>query len=115
MTLAAGSAPDLPESVAADRFAFETWADHHSEMAAETITLAYQNHVDSLINDQYRSAWGARRFLHNIVQYPGCGNFYRPASLVAFDAETGTLAGLVLASFVHSATGHVTQLCVAPG
>ena len=24
---------------------------------------------------------GARRFLHNIVQYPGCGAFYRPASI----------------------------------
>jgi ribosomal protein S18 acetylase RimI-like enzyme len=114
MTRAGGSGLDLPDSAGAHRFVFEPWAEHHSEMAAETIMLAYQNHVDSRINDQYRSVWGARRFLHNIVQYPGCGNFYRPGSFVAFDPETGTLAGLVLASFVHAATGHVTQLCVTP-
>jgi ribosomal protein S18 acetylase RimI-like enzyme len=105
---------ELPLSAAGRYFVFEQWSEHHSELAAETIMLAYQNHLDSKINDQYRSMWGARRFLHNIVQYPGCGNFYRPGSFVAFDPATGTLAGVVLASFVHASTGHVTQLCVAP-
>ena len=30
---------------------------------------------------------GARRFLYNIVQYPGCGSFFRAASHVAFDLD----------------------------
>jgi len=42
---------------------------------------------------------GARAvFLHNIVQYPGCGAFiYRPASFAAFDALSGRMCGLSLA------------------
>ena len=59
----------------------EKWSDHYQDAAAQLIAAAYTGHVDSRINDQYRSAAGARRFLYNIVQYPGCGAFYRPASL----------------------------------
>ena len=57
---------------------------------------------------------GARRFLYNIVQYPGCGSFFRPASLVALERDTGELAGLSLASVVAPEVGHITQICVAP-
>jgi len=114
MTLGGGPEPVLAESARRLRFVFEPWADQWIEMAAETIMLAYVGHADSAINDQYRSAWGARRFLQNIVQYPGCGNFYRPGSQVGFDSETGTIAGVVLTSFVAPGVGHVTQLCVAP-
>ena len=75
---------------------------------------AYTGHVDSRINDQYRSAAGARRFLYNIVQYPGCGAFYRPASYAAFDAGSGRLCGISLASLVAPECGHITQICVSP-
>jgi len=96
------------------RFHFETWSDHHHESAATVIALAYKNHVDGEINDQYQSVPGARRFIYNIVQYPGCGAFFRPGSIVAFDMETGWMAGLILTSFVSAEVGHVTQVCVAP-
>src|SRR5271157_4170514 len=52
----------------------ERWNDQWSDAAAHVIAAAYVGHVDSLINDQYRSVAGARRFLFNIVQYPGCGH-----------------------------------------
>jgi ribosomal protein S18 acetylase RimI-like enzyme len=92
----------------------EKWHDHYGDAAAGLIAAAYAGHVDSRINDQYRSPAGARRFLHNIVQYPGCGAFYRPASCVAFDALTSKMVGLSLASIVAPDTGHITQICVAP-
>lgn len=92
----------------------EPWSDIHLEAAASIISLAYHDHVDGQINDQYRSLAGARRFLHNIVQFPGCGMFFRPASFIAVDAESGWAAGTVLASFVAAGVGHITQLCVAP-
>jgi len=92
----------------------ERWNDHYHDAAAQLISTAYAGHVDSRINDQYRSALGARRFLHNIVQYPGCGTFYRPASVVAFEGATGRLCGISLASLVTPETGHVTQICVSP-
>lgn len=92
----------------------ERWSDHYQDAAAQLIAAAYTGHVDSRINDQYRSAAGARRFLYNIVQYPGCGAFYRPASYAAFDAPTGRLGGISLASIVAPECGHITQICVSP-
>ena len=92
----------------------EKWSDHYQDAAAQLIAEAYTGHIDSRINDQYRSAGGARRFLYNIVQYPGCGTFYRPASYVAFEFTTGVLCGISLASLVAPECGHITQICVSP-
>jgi ribosomal protein S18 acetylase RimI-like enzyme len=92
----------------------EKWSDHYQDSAAQLIAAAYAGHVDSRINDQYRSPAGARRFLYNIVQYPGCGAFYRPASYAAFEAVTGRLCGASLASLVAPDCGHITQICVSP-
>ena len=89
----------------------ERWSDHYQDPAAHLIAVAYQGHLDSRINDQYCSIAGARRFLYNIVQYPGCGTFFRPASFVAFDLE-GRLCGLCLTSVVAEGIGHITQICV---
>jgi GNAT superfamily N-acetyltransferase len=91
----------------------EPWVPHHQDAAAHLISSAYAGHVDSLINDQYRSIAGARRFLFNIVQYPGCGEFLAEASLAAFEKETGFLCGLCLASRVGPQTGHITQVCLS--
>jgi len=92
----------------------EKWSEHYQDQASQLISAAYTGHIDSRINDQYRSPAGARRFLHNIVNYPGCGAFYRPASCIALDALTGRMVGVSLASIVAPATGHITQICVAP-
>ena len=92
----------------------EKWSDHYHDAAAQLIAAAYAGHIDSRINDQYRTSAGARRFLHNIVQYPGCGAFCQPASLAAFEGVNGRLCGVSLASLVTPQTGHVTQICVSP-
>lgn len=92
----------------------ERWGDQHHEAAAQLIAAAYASHIDSRINDQYRSVLGARRFLFNIVQFPGCGVFFRPASLAAFEEDTGRLCGISLASLVAPESGHITQICVLP-
>ncbi len=99
---------------AASRVYYDKWAEHHSEAAAQLIAEVYLGHVDSRINDQYRSVSGARRFLYNIVQYPGCGTFFKPASMAAFDRLSGRMCGICLASLVHGHCGHITQICVAP-
>jgi len=96
------------------RYYIDTWGDHHYDAAATVISLAYVGHIDAQINDQYRSFSGARKFLNNVVQYPGCGMFYRPASFVAVDVLTGWVAGISLCSFVHTGVGHITQICVTP-
>src|SRR5580704_15957135 len=53
---------------------FDSWSERKQDEAATLIASAYQGHIDSDINDQYRSPAGARRFLMNIVQFPGCGS-----------------------------------------
>lgn len=89
------------------------WTERMQDQSARLIASAYQGHVDARINDQYRSPAGARRFLMNIVQYPGCGAFFAPASYAAIDTASRQLAGISLASLVANDCGHITQLCVA--
>jgi ribosomal protein S18 acetylase RimI-like enzyme len=103
----------LPTGVAASSMHVFPWSEHRQEEAALLIASAYQGHVDSRINDQYRSYAGAKRFLLNIVQYPGCGKFYPGGSFIAEDSK-GRLCGIVLSSHVADDVGHVTQICVAP-
>ncbi len=93
---------------------FQPWRESHFDDSAKLVAHAYRGHVDSEINDQYRSPAGARRFLSNIVEFPGCGVFFPAASYAAFDVSTGLLCGISLASLVAREAGHVTQLCVAP-
>jgi len=93
---------------------FEHWRDYFLDAAAELIAACYRGHVDSQINDQYQSRDGARRFVANTTQHPGCGVFFRRAATAAFDRASGYLCGLCLGSLVESRTGHITQLCVSP-
>ena len=60
----------------------ERWDHRYFEPCARLIQLAYANHVDGEINDQYRSESGALRFLKNIIILPGCGQFQPEASFV---------------------------------
>jgi len=90
------------------------WSDNRRADAARLISTSYAGHIDSQINDQYRSPGGARRFLTNIVEYPGCGAFFASASFVALLGNGQGLAGMSLASIVAPGIGHITQACVAP-
>ena len=96
--------------------AIAPWKEAQQDDSARLVAAAYRGHIDSEINDQYRSPSGSRRFLSNIVQYPGCGTFFAPASFaaVASNGVKGELCGISLASLVARETGHITQICVAP-
>ena len=92
------------------------WTEAQQDDSARLVATSYRRHIDSEINDQYRSPSGSRRFLSNIVQYPGCGTFFPQASFAAFasNGARGELCGISLASLVASDAGHITQICVAP-
>lgn len=112
MRIGLNRADSLKPVVPPSRIHFAPWEEWHQESAAHLIPEAYRGHIDSRINDQYDTVSGARRFLYNIVQYPGCGSFFKPASHVALDRDTGRLCGISLTSLVAKETGHVTQICV---
>lgn len=111
-----GGGTPLPAGSASvrNRFRFERWDERFMHVAGTIIAAAYKGETDGEINAQYRSPAGARRFLGNIVEFPGCGTFHAAASFLAFDIGTGEPAGMVLSSFVAADTGHVSQLCVLP-
>ena len=93
----------------------ERWHDRYFEPCARLIQLAYANHVDGEINDQYRSEAGALKFLKNIVILPGCGQFQAEASFALRPVGSDRLVGVVLTSAVSHGVGHTTQICVMPG
>ena len=90
------------------------WRDDDLSAAGRLISAAYTGHPDSIINDQYRSAHGSLRFLHNIVRYSGCGTFSPAGSHVVVERATRELVALVLGSRVSAESGHITQICVRP-
>lgn len=108
----ANSVPEV-RSLSAE-FELRRWSEHDYQSAAAVITTAYRGHVDSGINDQYRSLSGSLRFLNNIVHFPGCGTFDAESSFVVTHRKTRSLAGMILCSRVRHDVGHVTQVCVLP-
>src|SRR5277367_5826879 len=79
----------------------DRWNDRYFEPCAKLIYLAYANHIDGEINDQYRSRAGALKFLKNIIllREPGSDD----------------LVAAILTSEVSPGVGHTTQICVLPG
>ena len=98
-----------------DGLRIEPWSDRGFEPAARLIQLAYADHVDAEINDQYRSAAGAMKFLRNIVLLPGCGQFLPEASFLVRQTTSDQPIAMVLTSTVAEGVGHTTQICVMPG
>jgi ribosomal protein S18 acetylase RimI-like enzyme len=96
------------------QFEIRPWSEQEYQAAAALITAAYRGHVDSEINDQYRTLTGSLRFLNNIVRFPGCGTFDAQASFAVHERRTRTLVGLILCSQVRPDVGHITQVCVLP-
>lgn len=105
---------NLPQATPNYRVRFVPWAERYQEEMAHLISAAYRGHVDSEINDQYRSIPGARQFLNNIIRFPGCGRFSPESSVLAIDVSSGKVCGMCLASQIGADAGHVTQLCVLP-
>ncbi len=101
-------APILPPSIE-----LCPWIPGFYQPTAELIHAAYLGHIDSRINDQYRTLHGSLRFLHNIVRFPGCGVFDPSASWVLRERATNALVGVILCSKVADGIAHITQICVS--
>jgi len=114
MLLGLGEAPAAPSAAPAG-LRLTRWNDRYFDPCARLIFLAYADHVDGEINDQYRSKTGALRFLKNIILLPGCGNFVPGASFVLHPPGSDDLVGAILTSEVCPGVGHTTQICVQPG
>lgn len=114
MTVKLADMPGSPDPLS-PAFRLETWNDRFFEPCARLIQLAYANHPDSEINDQYQSESGALRFLKNIIILPGCGQFLPEASFVVRSAIENRVIAMALNSNVSWGVAHTTQICVMPG
>jgi ribosomal protein S18 acetylase RimI-like enzyme len=114
LQLRGSGAPHIPPVGLLEDILVRRWADQDYQPAAGVITAAYRSHIDSEINDQYRTNAGSNRFLNNIVRFPGCGVFDQDASFVAIHRASSALIGLILCSRVKDDVGHVTQVCLVP-
>jgi ribosomal protein S18 acetylase RimI-like enzyme len=110
----AGENVTLPRVTELPGLEFRRWQEQDFQAVAGVITTSYRGHIDSEINDQYRSLNGSLRFLNNIVRFPGCGIFDPSSSFVAVYPPTRAIAALLLCSRVRDEVGHITQICVAP-
>jgi len=104
-----------PKPGASNGMRLTRWNDRYFEPCSKLIYLAYADHVDGEINDQYRSRAGALKFLKNIILLPGCGQFVPGASFVLHQPGSDDLVAAVLTSEVSPGVGHTTQICVVPG
>ena len=114
MEIGVAAIRQLPPASVAFRVSVVPWREKYREEIARLVSAAYRGHIDSEINDQYRTVPGARQFLSNITKFPGCGRFSPFASVVAIDEHTGRICGVCLGSLIAPNSGHVTQLCVLP-
>jgi ribosomal protein S18 acetylase RimI-like enzyme len=106
--------PGAPPSRQIADIQIRRWTESDYQPSAGVITAAYRTHIDSEINDQYRTNAGSMRFLNNIVRFPGCGVFDTDSSFVAIHKPSNAIIGLILCSRVKDDVGHVTQVCLLP-
>jgi ribosomal protein S18 acetylase RimI-like enzyme len=114
LSLPIGSVPPQPSRPLPPDIEIQPWSEDHYQPAASIITAAYRNHVDSDVNDQYRTIPGSLRFLNNIVRFPGCGVFDPAASFTALHSSTQAPIGILLCTRIRRDVGHVTQVCTLP-
>ena len=82
LELQGSDARAIPRCVCTTDIQVRRWIEQDYQPAAGVITAAYRAHIDSEINDQYRTHGGSVRFLNNIVRFPGCGVFDPEASFL---------------------------------
>ena len=114
LQLTGAGAPSLAAVRPLNDVQIRRWVEQDYQPAAGVITAAYRAHIDSEINDQYRTNAGSMRFLNNIVRFPGCGVFDNDSSFVAIHKPSHALIGVILCSRIRHDVGHVTQVCLLP-
>ena len=114
LNLRGQDAPSLPSTPRFTDIHIRRWMEQDYQPSAGVITAAYRSHIDSEINDQYRTNAGSLRFLNNIVRFPGCGVFDVDSSFAAVHRPSQSLVGVILCSRVKDDVGHVTQVCLLP-
>ena len=101
------SAPTL-DLVRAD--GADSWREDDEKPAAELLRAAYGEHGRFFAAHGEPREW--QRYIHNLVAYPGCGQFDRTATRVL--REDGRIVALVMMTALGPGVAHVAQVAVHP-
>jgi len=104
-----------PHPPLAETFRMAPWERRFDREVAELLFIAYQEHVDAMINDQYASVAGANRLVENIARHQGCGEYLPHISRVMIHQPTGQLAAVLAVTRVRPRTAHIPQVAVGQG
>jgi ribosomal protein S18 acetylase RimI-like enzyme len=116
----AGSNYDEPESHLSrpeGRLAgvrIRAWEDHDFAQAARVVHRSYRGGPDSLINSQYASEDGCAELVSILTDHIWCGDFLPRVSRVTARRQSGSLAGVLIASRLAPGVGHISQISVHP-
>jgi GNAT superfamily N-acetyltransferase len=88
----------------------DTWRLGDEKAAAELLRAAYGAEGRFFAPHGLPREW--HRYVHNLVEYPGCGRFDRTASRVL--REDGRLSALVMMTALGPGVAHVAQVAVHP-
>jgi ribosomal protein S18 acetylase RimI-like enzyme len=101
-------------AVARDRFELRAWRDGDFDAVTSLVYAAYRGSVDAALNAQYRTRDGCAVLLDALTSTVWCGHFLPEASVVAVDAATRRVCGVLVASRVSRHAAHFSQISVAP-
>ncbi len=104
---------DLKEAAppAGFEFGLTPWKSAFFMQAAETVFDSYQGAFDQALCRDYQSLRGCIRFLRNLIESPGCGQFNPEASLLALDRK-GRVAAVLVASQIGPGKAMIPQISV---
>jgi ribosomal protein S18 acetylase RimI-like enzyme len=88
----------------------DSWRDGDDVPAADLLRAAYGSNGRFFAAHGLADEW--RRYVHNLVTFPGCGRFDRPATRVL--REDGRMSALVMMTALGPGVAHVAQVAVHP-
>ncbi|HXK58527.1 MAG TPA: GNAT family N-acetyltransferase [Acidobacteriota bacterium] len=92
-------------------FRIVSWQRGYFLPAAEAIYDSYIDSPDRAMCHDYQSREGCIRFLRNLIENPGCGNFSPETSSIGLDAE-GRVSGVLVTSIISDGTGMIPQISI---
>ena len=92
-----------------------SWNEDDFSSTVRVIHRSHRDQHDSRINSQYKSQDGCGELLSILTESIWCGSFMRRISRVAVERASGNQVGVLIASRISAATGHIGQISVLPG
>jgi ribosomal protein S18 acetylase RimI-like enzyme len=100
-----------PQSAEKRGFHIVPWNRNYFLAAAEVIYDSYLASSDRLLCRDYQTLEGCRRFLRNLVDNPGCGQFLSETSTLALNGRS-EVAAVLITSQISEGTGMIPQISV---